>query len=624
MLISLGALAGSARAFNYTVRQLTDPDNTACPSTTASCSLRQIINQVNLHPFAPDIISVPAGTYTLTAGLGALLITQKMSVLGAGPRSTVVAMPVPANRSALGDRVFNVTGTPTVTISGLKITGGDAIPGNGFFGGDVKSSGDLTLTNDWITNGSAYSGGGIANTGGTLTLQRSLVSNNSAGFGGGDSGGIENFEVPAVGATPSIPAHLIVDNSTIANNDARLVGGIFSWSSDPTNPQHNTLSITNSTIAGNSSQDEPGGAVRTTVGGLAVSDGTENIQNTILAGNVSITGNLTAPPGATTLSNCQPAAGGIHSLGHNIDSGFDCNFTDTSDHVNTNPLLGPLQNNGGPTDTFALAANSPALDSGPAPGAGCPSTDQRGVLRPQGAGCDIGAYELLLPPNASTQAATSVTESTAVLHGVVARNGNVINTTFQYAKASNLSGAKSTPTQTVSGLGPAGLSAILTGLPAKTRFYYRAVATDTLTGTNAFGAILSFTTTAPPSRIDSTMTWVFDTHKTYAIIKSLLVHAVPIGASVKVSCQGSACPYRSHTVNARKPKPRKHHRPPKTVNLDLTAPFRGRHLPYATQVTIQIVKSGFVGKVYQFKLKQGIQPRIGCLAPGGSQPGKNC
>jgi len=57
----------------------------------------------------------------------------------------------------------------------------------------------------------------------------------------------------------------------------------------------------------------------------------------------------------------------------------------------TNPLLGPLQNNGGQTQTHALLTGSPAIDAGT--NTGCPTTDQRGIARPQGATCDIGAFE---------------------------------------------------------------------------------------------------------------------------------------------------------------------------------------------------------------------------------------
>ena len=83
--------------------------------------------------------------------------------------------------------------------------------------------------------------------------------------------------------------------------------------------------------------------------------------------------------------------GSVISLGHNLDSENSCGFNQPSDLVNTDPLLGPLQDNGGPTFTCALEIGSPAIDAATCDGA--PATDQRGVTRPQSLTCDIGAYE---------------------------------------------------------------------------------------------------------------------------------------------------------------------------------------------------------------------------------------
>jgi hypothetical protein len=81
----------------------------------------------------------------------------------------------------------------------------------------------------------------------------------------------------------------------------------------------------------------------------------------------------------------------ITSGGHNLSSDSTCGFTAGGDLQNTNPLLGPLATNGGPTPTYALLPGSPAFDTGP--NTGCPATDQRGITRPQGIRCDIGAFE---------------------------------------------------------------------------------------------------------------------------------------------------------------------------------------------------------------------------------------
>src|SRR5438105_15409294 len=103
--------------------------------------------------------------------------------------------------------------------------------------------------------------------------------------------------------------------------------------------------------------------------------------NTIIAGNTTSKG-----PG-----DCNVQAMIIESTGHNLDSDGSCFLTATGDLPKRDPLLGPLADNGGPSETQALLPGSPAIDAGAADG--CPQHDQRGIARPQGAGCDMGAYE---------------------------------------------------------------------------------------------------------------------------------------------------------------------------------------------------------------------------------------
>jgi hypothetical protein len=109
------------------------------------------------------------------------------------------------------------------------------------------------------------------------------------------------------------------------------------------------------------------------------------ILNTIIANNLDPFGNS---------SNCGSP---VNSAGYNLSSDGTCGLSGPGDRNNTNPLLGPLANNGGFTMTHALPGNSPAVDAGT--NTGCPSTDQRGIARPQigktgdRAICDIGAYE---------------------------------------------------------------------------------------------------------------------------------------------------------------------------------------------------------------------------------------
>jgi len=390
----LVGLSGPALAADYTVHNTLDPTG---PCTSGPCSLRQLVTAVNDSPFPPDTIRLPAGTYHLDPDLGAVLIETNMSIVGAGAGKTTITTSIPADRTTAGSRIFDiqtVSQTPVVTISGVTITGGTANENNGAFGGDILSAGDLTLVDDWISNGFACSGGGISNDGGTLDVERSLVSGDQAGCGGGDSGGIQNFGVVANGPTPASPGHLIVDDSTITGNQARQGAGMYSWNSDA-----NTTTILDSTIAGNVDKSEPSGPALQAGAGIGVAQGSLRIGGSIVANNTEVVA------GVTTRTNCAtPGTGTINSFGYNLDSGTDCGFGATGDEQGKNPQLLALHNNGGPTQTLALTSASPAVDRIPRGRAQCLATDQRGVSRPQRSKCDIGAYELIPPPNTTIKA----------------------------------------------------------------------------------------------------------------------------------------------------------------------------------------------------------------------------
>jgi hypothetical protein len=120
--------------------------------------------------------------------------------------------------------------------------------------------------------------------------------------------------------------------------------------------------------------------------------GTATLKNTLLTGGQA----------NGSANNCGVAPS---SNGYNLDSGNTCGLTATGDLTNTNPLIGVLQNNGGRTLTHALMQASPAINQGT--NTGCPATDQRGVSRPQGSTCDIGAYESVMPNLSSMNPSTA-------------------------------------------------------------------------------------------------------------------------------------------------------------------------------------------------------------------------
>jgi hypothetical protein len=247
----------------------------------------------------------------------------------------------------------------------------------------------VTLNDCVIKNNEADSGGGICNSG-QLTMNRCTVSGNTAIFSGG---GISNGIGLGGDISPDIPGpsfgSMTLTNCTISGN--RLLGIQFdgqeanpadggSFGAGIFNAGH--MELLNCTIANNSTDSDPDSAG----GGFAnVAPVTAIFKNTIVANNTA---------GAPGTNNCfNGPFGVITSLGHNLDSENSCRFNQSTDLINTDPKLGPLQDNTGPTFTHALLEGSPAIDAGD--NSGAPDTDQRGIERPQGPTVDIGAFELV-------------------------------------------------------------------------------------------------------------------------------------------------------------------------------------------------------------------------------------
>ena len=236
-------------------------------------------------------------------------------------------------------------------------------------------------------NSSGYVGGGIANPGGTMTVVRCTVSGNAAPnlAGSGLGGGLYNN-----GATATMTVR---DSSLIENSASGGGGGIHNWVG--------TLNVVNSTLSGNVA-GTPGDPFTGLGGGIRnFGYGKLTVLNCTFNGNSAYFGSSIAAQGASqtigsTILNVGAGAANISggivtSLGYNLygDSG-------------TNLLLGPLQDNGGPTWTHAPLPGSPAIDAGK--NFSGSATDQRGAARtidysgvpnaPDGDGTDIGAVEV--------------------------------------------------------------------------------------------------------------------------------------------------------------------------------------------------------------------------------------
>jgi len=374
------ALAPTTLATTWYVNGVSGNNSDNCMSSQTAC--KTIGHAVSLAS-SGDSISVAAATYKEH-----LTITLSVIIVGSGAATTTIdgggsSHPVIA--------VANVKAH--VNLSNLTIRHGSAFCGGGVYnigtlairntiisgnhvastllrtsaGGGVCNSGIAMISNSTISGNSGTGtverftqGGGIFNQG-TLTINKSTISGNSLTFGEG--GGISNAGTATI------------NNSTISGNDGYLRGGGIL-----TGVVTAKLTINNSTISGNPALYG--------VGGIAKLYGSVVLQNSIVGKNSG--------------GNCY---GVLNSNGYNLSSDATCHFNNVGDLNNTDPKLGPLQNNGGPTTTMALPSGSPAIDAGNP--SGCNdghgrllTTDQRGMPRPDKedtAGCDMGAYEYQSP-----------------------------------------------------------------------------------------------------------------------------------------------------------------------------------------------------------------------------------
>jgi len=268
---------------------------------------------------------------------------------------------------------------------------------------DVSSSVTTVLNNLTIAHGATGGNGGGINNAGTLTVKNSTFVANSGYLGGG----IYNN------------ATLTVANSTFANNIVTDGGGIF-------NDTAGSLTLLNSTFSGNTAN---------WAGGSLFTQGTLNYANNILA-------NSTLFP-ATTGMECAFNGGTLGTNLNNLVEDGSCSAT-----LNGDPNLGSLASNSGRTQTFALLPGSPAIDAGhdttcaAAPVSG---KDQRGLNRPLGTHCDIGAYEY------ATKEITAFNFASPAATGVIA--GSNITLTVPYG--TNLTALVPTITHNGSSVSPA-------------------------------------------------------------------------------------------------------------------------------------------------------------------------
>lgn len=369
-LSTLAIFAGGAAvgAAVYTPTKLTDSADGACD---ADCSLREAVIAANARA-GEDVILLGPGIYALSqagnetaAAAGDLNLTDDLVLIGEGANRTTI------NGGGL-DRIFQVPGGITVEIRDVTLTNGRS----GGAGGAIRNEGDLTIAKSVINGNSTVTGTAGAGFGGAiltdgdgsaLTVTNSTISNNSATGGGG---------------AIAIGGRVTLDNVTISGNRsvADFGGGLYTFADS-------RAFLNNVTVTGNTAAMQGGGIYAENAAFIGFAP---RVTNSIIANN-------TAPTGP----DCSGSLDSNYIL---LGNGTRCNGPAASkgDLVGTqaapiNPLLSALGLNGGPTPTHALLANSPALNTGSpvAVGTGdaCEAADQRGVGRPVGNRCDIGAFE---------------------------------------------------------------------------------------------------------------------------------------------------------------------------------------------------------------------------------------
>ncbi len=248
-------------------------------------------------------------------------------------------------------------------------------------GGMINNGGELELVNVNFSGNTAAGGGGLSNIPyGSSTLTNVTFRDNSASDGGGgmligSSGPVlstltnvtfsnNSTDMSGGGIANAYYSDLLLTNVTFSDNTAGMNGGGITNGGFFDIATGGTIDLINTTFSNNAAN----------VNGAAIynESGNINIHNSILYGDI---GGEIANTSGTAVVTYSIVQGGYTGVG-NLDE---------------DPLLGPLQDNGGFTQTMALGAGSPAIDAGD--NTSCPLTDQRGVTRPQRSHCDIGAYE---------------------------------------------------------------------------------------------------------------------------------------------------------------------------------------------------------------------------------------
>ncbi|HEX6780962.1 MAG TPA: choice-of-anchor Q domain-containing protein [Solirubrobacterales bacterium] len=398
--------ASSALALSYPVTSTADTDTKG--------TLRASIKEANAHTGADSIPIEVSGTIELQSALQ--VIFDPVSIVGPGADqleirragasdfavfgfstdaspSSLTGLTASNGRGSFGAGIRNIEAS--LTLTGVVVRDNEAVDESGAEGGGIYSEGPLTLRESVVTENVARAtgnaggltkalGGGVVVTA-PLTMEASTISGNVAEADGDGSAATAQGGGLLAGAEASI------DRSTVSGNAVVASGGATQLRAQGGGLQTYDATLTSSTLARNSA----------TSAGLALGANLHSLLSTTVSGTL-----LAEPLGGA--DNCSgglaPGSEEITSGGYNLDEDGSCEIGKATDLVGVVAGLEPLADNGGPTPTHALRADSAALDRGNSFGS---DVDQRGLPRPSdfasvsntegGDGSDIGAFELQAP-----------------------------------------------------------------------------------------------------------------------------------------------------------------------------------------------------------------------------------
>jgi CSLREA domain-containing protein len=432
----------------------TIPVNTTTDEVTPSdglCSLREALGSADFNSSddcidgeaaSLDTVQLDAATYDLSAPFGVILLQNPLDVGGVAIVGEGMSVTDIRATPTFDSQILATQAPAALALTDLTIEGGETTS----FGGAISViSNSLTLTRVRVANNTASFGGGVyfqPNTtdhpNAALTITDSVIDGNIAtsssftqSFGGGvdtlgktvitDSTISGNSVLNAVTPTSTGGGGGVFGDGT---SDLVLVGNLITGNTVDTTgtargggiEARGTLTAVNDTLTGNSvvtATTRGGGALR--YEGFSSPAGLTNVT---IAGNTATTSpgidssNPVALRNSIVDDGTAACAGSLTTLGGNVDHGSSCwAVGGAGDLQDTDPILGTLADNGGPTMTMGLLSGSPAIDRVPV--GSCVdqqstpqpvTTDQRGISRPQGPACDSGAFEVVQPPVAQPPA----------------------------------------------------------------------------------------------------------------------------------------------------------------------------------------------------------------------------